>query len=75
MDREEEAMEDYMKYYDDVNSASIGDMESHVDLDTDNCSSSVADMTDIQELYNNNGSSSMDNIWWSNTTSSSIPRR
>jgi hypothetical protein len=37
-------------------------MEAHVELDTDYGSTSIADMTDIEELYTDNGSPSMDDM-------------
>ena len=38
-----------MEYYEGDSSASTADMEDHVELDTDNCSTSIADMNDIEQ--------------------------
>ncbi|KAK1681448.1 hypothetical protein QYE76_042296 [Lolium multiflorum] len=51
-----------MEYYEGDSSASAEDMEDHVELDTDNGSACIGDMTDIELVYTDHDSPSMDNM-------------
>ncbi|KAK1681465.1 hypothetical protein QYE76_042313 [Lolium multiflorum] len=51
-----------MEYYEGDSSASAEDMEDHVELDTDNGSACIGDMTDIELFYTDHDSPSMDNM-------------